>query len=263
MKIKQMICAMYSAKAVYELRKTPFFITFLIAIAFGILHMTPFTIRFFATEMYRFDIQIWELGYEEQAQLLQSLPRDCYILNASLNCSEVDSFTVTEDVSVHFANADIYNGIVFLEEYFIFATQQQSHVLTYGFLDGLNFGYLQSLDNGYEILFNRIAGALRGVLIVPFVLGAYQTGILTFFIYIFGISVLSMLLRFGHTNFITFKEMLNIMVFASFLPIIVMIIVGFMIPAFSMIIFNMGTPIWAFVIYKKYIIVGLQGSSNE
>ena len=270
MRIKQMIRAIYSAKAVYELRKNPTFITILIAILFGILHMTPFTIRFFLTQTYRFDTQIWAIDDREQAQLLQNLPEDCYILDAVFNCNKMDYFIVGEDVSIHFndADIDIYNGIVFMESYFIFATEGHIYALSYQSLDGLNFGHLQSLDNGYEILFTRIADALRGMLIVSFVLGVYQTGIVSFFIYILGVSILSMLLKFGHTSFINFKEMFNIMVFASLLPIVVMITIGFFIPGVSMIIFNMGTPLWAYVVYKKYIISGLQkqleqSSSNE
>jgi len=265
MKVKQMIRAIYSAKAVYELRKTPLLVTALTAILLGILQMTPFTIRFFGTQPYRFDTQMWELDDEEQAQLLQSLPEDCYIANVTLICNEAESFMIGEDVSIYFnhTDADVINGIIFMEQHFIFVAQEQDYVLSYQILEGLNFGYLQNLDNGYEVLFSRIAEALRGMLIVPFVLGIYQTGILTFYIYIFGLTVLSMLLKFGHSSFISFKEMFNIMVFASMLPIVIVIIVGLITPAFSTIIFNMGIPLWAYVVYKKYVISGLQGSSNE
>lgn len=264
-KIKQMFRAVYSAEAVYKLRKMPIFVTMLIAVFLGIIHMTPFTIRFFSLEIYRFDVQMWELDVDAQVQFLQSLPEDCYILDATLNCGEVNPFVVGEDVRVHFndADADVFNGMVFMDTYFRFINEQQSYVLSYQSLEGLNFGHLQNLDDGSEILFNRVADALRGRLIVPFVLGTYQAGIVSFLIYIFTISVLSMLLKFGHTNFVTFKEMLNIMVFASLLPLVVMITVGFVLPAISMIIFNMGTPLWAYVVYKKYVIPGLQGSSNE
>jgi len=150
-----------------------------------------------------------------------------------------------------------------MEDHFIFISQQQSYTLFYESLEGLNFGELQNLDNGYEILFNRIANGLRGILIVPFILNVYQSGILSFFVYILGVSALAMILKFGNSTFITYKEMFNIMVFSTLLPIVVMIIVGFIIPAFSMIIFNMGTPLWAYIIYKKHVIPGLQSNSNK
>ena len=263
--IKQMIRAIYSAKAVYELRKTPIFITILIAILLGILHMVPFTISFLGTGPYRFDSQMWGIDDEQQEQLLHSLPEDCYILDFTFICDETESFMIGEDISIHFNDSDteVINGIIFMEQYFVFFAQRQGYTLSYGMLDGLNFRYLQSLDNGYEVLFGRVAHALRGVLIVPFVLGVYQTGILTFSIYILGISAFSMLLKFGHTNFISFKEMLNVMVFASILPTVIVIVVGFITPALSTIIFNMGTPLWAYVVYKKYVISELQGGSIE
>ena len=264
MKLKLMIRAIYSAKAVYELRKTPFFVTVFIAIILGILHMTPFTIRFFGTHPYRLDLQMWELDYEEKEQLLLYLPEDCYITNASLIC-EAESFVVGEDVSIHFYgdNEDIINGIIFREHYFIFYAQQQEYILSYRMLEGLNFGYLQSLDNGYEVLLNRVAEELRGVLIVPFVLGVYQTGILTYYIFVLGVAAFAMLLRFGHSSFISFKEVINIVVYASVLPIVIVIIVGLFTSAFTTIIFNMGVPLRAYVVYKKYVVSGLSGSSGE
>jgi len=257
-----MLRAIGSPKAVYELRSTPLFTTILIAIFLGIAHMTPFTIRFFSISPYRFDLQFWELDYVLQEQLLQNLPEDCYIADFTFTCGEEESFTIGERISIHFneVHVDIAQGIVFLEQQFIFVADDQEYVLSYGLLNDLKFGYLQNLDNGYDILFERIAGQLRGILVIPFVLGAYQTGIMTYFIYILGISILSMLLKFGHANFISFKEMINIMVFASFLPIVAVVIIGFFTPAFSTIIFNWGTPLWAFIVYKKYVIPGLQGS---
>ena len=188
MKIKQMIRAMYRAKAVYDLRKTPFFVTVLIAVFLGILQMTPFTLRFFGIQPYRFDTQIWKLNNEAQEQLLQNLPEDCYILDLTLACEIIDGFIVGEGVTIHFNDVDVdmINGIIFMEHYFVFVAELQAYILSYRTLEGLNFGYLQSLDNGYEILFGRVAKALRGILIIPFVLNVYQTGILTFFIYIFG-----------------------------------------------------------------------------
>ena len=265
MKIKQMIRTIYSARAVYELRKTPLFTTVFIAIFLGILQMTPFTIRFFGTQPYRLDLQIWELDYVERVQLVLNLPEDCYILSATLICDETEGFTMGEDISIQFNEDDIetINGIIFKNQYFVFVANQQAYVLSYRMLEGLNFGYLQSLDIGYEVLFSRIAEELRGVLIVPLVLGIYQTGIVSFFIYVLVVAALAMLLRFGHTNFISFREVLNIIVFATVLPIVIVIIIGLITPEFSTIIFNMGTPLWAYVIYRKYIISGLQGSSNE
>ena len=265
MRVRQMIRAMYSAKAVYELRKTPLFVTVFVAIILGILQMTPFTIRFFGTHPYRFDLQMWELDYEEKEQLLLNLPEDCYISNATFICNEMESFVVSGNVSIHFNgdSSEVVNGIIFMEQSFIFVAGGQDYALSYRMLDGLNFGHLQRLDNGYEVLFSRIAEELRGVLIVPFVLGVYQTGILTFYVYVLGVSALAMLLRFGHSSFISFKEVINIIVYASILPIIFVIIIGLITPAFTTIIFNMGVPLWAYVVYKKYVILGLSGSSNE
>lgn len=263
-KIKQVIRAIYSTEAIYKLREMPIFLTILIGIVCGILHMTPFTLRLFEVQTYRFDLQMWSLDHETQEELLYHLPGECYFLNGIFNCNQIDSFTVGEDIDIHFSyvDTDIENGIIFSEDSFVFIAQQQRYVLHYQTLDGLSFGELQGLYDGYDILFDGIAAGLQGVLIVPFVLNVYQTGVVSFFVYILGISALSMVLKFGHPKFITFKEMLNIMVLSSLLPIVAMIIAGLFTPAFSMIIFNMATPIWAYVVYKKHVVPNLQNSSN-
>ena len=262
MRLRLILRAMYSAKAVYELRKTSILVTILIAIFLGVLQMTPFTIRFFGIEPYRFDLYIWELSASEKQQLVAGLPEDCYIIDATLNCNEKEGFIIGNNISIYFNDPEVkpYNGIVFMDDYFIFTAQGHSYLLSYQSFEGLDFGYLQNIDDGYEVLFNKIAHVLRGLLIMPFVFGSYQTGILTLFIYILGISLLSMLIKFGHTNFISFKEVLNIIVYASIMPIMIVILVGFITPAFSTVIYNMGTPLWAYVVYKKYVIFGLQGS---
>jgi len=265
MKIKQMLRAIYSTKAIYELRKTSIFVTILVAIFLGILQMTPFTILFFGTQPYRQDIQTWALDDDEQRQFIASFPEACQITNAALVCNEAENFVIGEHVYVYFNEpaGEVANGLIFMEAYFTFNAYPQAYTVSYLGLEGLDFGYLQTLDHGYDILFDRIASELRGILVVPFVFRIYQTGIMTYFIYILSVAALAMLLKFGQPKFIKFKEMLNVMVFASMLPVVFVIIIGFMTPAFSTIIFNMGTPLWAYVVYKKHILPGLQESSNE
>ncbi|MCL2559594.1 MAG: DUF1189 domain-containing protein [Turicibacter sp.] len=263
MRIKKILRAIGSAEAVYELRKTPFFVTIIAALFFGILHMTPFTIRFFAVGTYRFDLSMWQLDEQAQTELIQGLPEGCYIANGRFHCQVIDHFAVGENVWVYInePSEQLYQGLVFMNEYVIFVASQQSYVLPYASLEGFDFGYLQSLDNGYDLLFNRMADGLRGIMIVPFVLGTYQTAIFSYLVYIFVISALAMLLKFGHTMFITFKEMLNIMIFASLLPIAVVIPIGFFVPALTAMLFYMGVPLWAYVVYKKYVMPGLYNTN--
>jgi len=111
MKIKQILQGIYRSEAVYELRRTPILLTIFVGMLFGILHMTPFTLRLFLPQTYRFDLQIWDLNDELRDYFLQNLPEACYISNGVFNCHQLDGFAVGEAVDVYFnhADADISN----------------------------------------------------------------------------------------------------------------------------------------------------------
>jgi len=260
-----MFKAVYSLSAIYELRKTPIIITLIAAILLGIMHMSPFTILFLQEDTYRYDLTQWNLSDYEKEVLIDGLPHECGIEGDRLSCNEPYEFNVNEEVIIRF-NGDtdgIVEGLVFLEEQLIFIQQGHPYAVSYHKLEGINFGELKQLDEGYELLFMPIAEGLRGLLIVPFVVGVYQTGIISYFIYTFVVAAISMLLKFGHSHFISFKEMFNIIIYSSILPIVVLIVVGILVtPAFTTVIFNMATPLVAYQVYRRKVIPGLQEISE-
>jgi len=252
---------LYSLEAIYHLRKTPFLISLGVGVLLGIMQMSPFTLLFMQNDTYRWDQTIWELTASEEDILLAGLPRDCVIEERHLNCSEPYEYQVNDEVAVKFNQGGdgLVNGLVFNEESFNFVQQGHHYSLRYDSLDGINFGELKQKDDGYEVLFTSVAQALRGHLILPTVLNVYQTGIISFFIYTFVVAAISMLFKFGHASFIPFKEVFNIMIYASCLPIFISIIVGiFITPAFTTIIINMGTPLVAYGVYRRKLIPSLQ-----
>jgi len=263
--MKRIFQAIYSTKAIYDLRSTPLFLTLVVGLVIGVLHFSPFTFLFFNSQTYRFDSQNWQLTEAEQTQLLQALPADCYFEDSQFHCDEVLSFHLRDDLSLHinYVPEVMENGLIFETDRVRYYVTGQAYTLGYFLLEGLSVHDLQVAEAGYDKLFNALADGLRGILIVPFVFGAYQTGIITYFVYILGISILAMLLKFAHTSFISFKEMVTIMVFSSILPSFVVIIVGFIVtPAFSTLIFNVGTPLWAYLVYRRQVVPGLLDGVN-
>ena len=99
----------------------------------------------------------------------------------------------------------------------------------------------------------RLFGAVAGQEILPLVLGAYVSGVLTYSVYILVISTLSMVYRLGNSRFPSFREVLGIMIFSSILPIIIGVGLGFVAPMFSNFIYNLGTPMVAYYVYNKFL----------
>lgn len=263
-RLKLIFQSIYSIDAIYELRMTPIIITWVVGMVLGMVQMTPFVLRFFDEDIYRFDQRHWELDDADRYRLVSQLPASCLIRDGLLTCDEFEDFQVNEEVSILFFHLteDLNHGIAFMENHLIFAAEGQHYMIPYQVTrDSLySFEYAfnaRELEQWHVIdfhLFAGIANGLRANLIVPFVLNAYQTGILTFFIYTSIVSAISMLLKFGHTKFLTFKEVFSIMVYSSSIPVAAVLIVGIVTPAFSTIIYNMGTPLVAYFVYRNKVV---------
>ena len=260
-RLKLIVRAPFSLKAIYELRNTPIMITAIMIILIGILHFTPFTLTFMGTMPYeRHLAHIWRIPEGESIQIIQTLPVGCNINDLALNCSEIMTIQIRDDFSVLINHDNIItnHGLIFMPYNFQIISDGASQEFSYFHLQGLDFDELRLQPDGNQVLFSHLAIALQGVLMAPFILNSYLTGIISFLPYILGVSALSMLLKFGHSSFLKYREVLNIIVFSSFLPTMILIIVGFFNPAFTTLILNFMTPVIAYFVYKKYVIPGLQ-----
>jgi len=264
--MKLILRAPFSLKAIYELRNTPIIITMMMIILVGILHFTPFTISFMGTMPYERHLeQLWGINDENPFQIIQALPMECNINDLAFNCSEVTTIEIGDDFSVLINHDNIItdHGLIFMLDRFQIVSHGTSQEFSYFHLQGLDFDELRLHFDGDQILFNRIVIALQGVLMAPFIISSYLTGIISFLPYVVGISAFSMLMKFRHTSFLKYHEVLNIMVFSAFPPTIIVIILGFFTPAFTNILLNFLTPVIAYLVYKQYIIPDLQGSVSE
>lgn len=253
-KLKLMLKSAYSMDAIYELRKMPIILSLIFGILLSMMQMTPFAFSLLEDNTYRWDEKMWQLTNAEKAKVVESLP-DYSIVDGQLTSSEYHEIKVKDNVVILFnGDADtVNNGLVFSNDHLVFVENGRQYDLSYAPYEGTNFATVD-----YDGVFAPFAKGLKPLLIVPFVMGNYQTGILTFFIYTFVIAAISMLLKFGHTSFIKYKEVVNIVIYSSTIPSIIALIFGILItPAFTTIIFNFGTPVVAYVVYKRKVIPGL------
>lgn len=251
-KLKLMLQTTYSIDAIFALKKTPILISLLFLIVLGCMQMTPFAFIFISDDPYRWDQRIWELSETDQEQFVSDLPEGCRIEDYKLTCSDFTEIKLSNDVKVLF-NGDaneITNGVVFNEDRLVFVEQNRKYEVGYSYFEGLNFD-----DASYEDVFARVAKSIKPLFVVSFVLGAYQSGIFSSFIFVLVVSALSMLLKFGHTSFLSYKEVLNIVIYSATFPCVMALVIGILFnPGFTTLIFNFGTPLVAYFVYRYRVI---------
>jgi len=251
-KLKLMLQTTYSIDAIFALKKTPILISLLFLIVLGCMQMTPFAFIFISDDPYRWDQRIWELSETDQEKFVSDLPEGCRVEDYKLTCSDFTEIKLSNDVKVLF-NGDaneISNGVVFNEDRLVFVEQNRKYEVGYSYFEGLNFD-----DASYEDVFARVAKSIKPLFVVSFVLGAYQSGILSSFIFVLVVSALSMLLKFGHTTFLSYKEVLNIVIYSATFPCVMALVIGILFnPGFTTLIFNFGTPLVAYFVYRRRVI---------
>lgn len=251
-KLKLMLQTTYSIDAIFALKKTPILISLLFLIVLGCMQMTPFAFIFISDDPYRWDQRIWELSETDQEQFVSALPEGCRVEDYKLTCSDFTEIKLSNDVKVLF-NGDaneITNGVVFNEDRLVFVEQNRKYEVGYSYFEGLNFD-----DASYEDVFARVAKSIKPLFVISFVLGAYQSGIFSSFIFVLVVSALSMLLKFGHTSFLSYKEVLNIVIYSATFPCVMALVIGILFnPGFTTLIFNFGTPLVAYFVYRCRVI---------
>ena len=257
-KLKLMLQTTYSIDAIFALKKTPILISLLFLIVLGCMQMTPFAFIFISDDPYRWDQRIWELSETDQEQFVSNLPKGCRVEDYKLTCSDLTEINLSNDVKVVF-NGDaneLTNGVVFNEDRLVFVEQNRKYEVGYSYFEGLNFD-----DASYEDVFARVAKSIKPLFIVSFVLGAYESGIFSSFIFVLVVSALSMLLKFGHTSFLSYKEVLNIVIYSATFPCVMALVIGILFnPGFTTLIFNFGTPLVAYFVYRCRVIPYLIGN---
>jgi len=251
-KLKLMLQTTYSIDAIFALKKTPILISLLFLIVLGCMQMTPFAFIFISDDPYRWDQRIWELSETDQEKFVSNLPEGCRVEDYKLTCSDFTEIKLSNDVKVLFnGDADeISNGVVFNEDRLVFVEQNRKYEVGYSYFEGLNFD-----DASYEDVFARVAKSIKPLFVVSFVLGAYQSGVLSSFIFVLVVSALSMLLKFGHTTFLSYKEVLNIVIYSATFPCVMALVIGILFnPGFTTLIFNFGTPLVAYFVYRRRVI---------
>ncbi|MGL4335553.1 MAG: DUF1189 family protein [Turicibacter sp.] len=259
--LKLMLRTVFSIDAIYELRKTPIIFTIIFGMFLSTLLMTPFAFSMLKDETYRFDEKFWMLTDDEKEEIMVSLP-DGKIQDGKLTVTESSKIKVRDDIAIGFNTntANYVNGVIFESDQVTFVEQGRMYTMLYHYFEGLDFSELKKMDveEGYDLLFSTVAKGLKPLMVLPNVVQNYQTGMLTVFIYAFIVALLSMLLKYGHTSFISYKEVLNIVIYSATLPVIIALLIGFITPAFTILIFNYGTPLFAYSVYRKKVVPNLR-----
>ena len=249
--LKLIMKAPFSLEAIFELRKSPLFVALLAGAIFSMLLITSNALQFLKVETYRFDQSMWAFTEENYEEIEMMLP-DCQVSDSQLVCAESPVIKVNDAVLIGFNQtlAPTQAGVVFNEDEILFSDGGALHELPYTVFEDFNFKAASADD-----VLNRVAASIQPVLVFSYVLAAYQIGFLVYFIYIVMVAAISMLLRFGHTSFVPYREVLKVMIFSSMGPVLIALIIGLVFtPGFETLIFQFGTPFVAYAVYRKQLI---------
>ena len=108
-------------------------------------------------------------------------------------------------------------------------------------------------------MFMRVASTIKPMFMPAMLLETYQSGILLTFGFVLIVSVLFMLLRIGRQSFLSYKEVLNLVIYSSTFPAIMSLVIGMFNGAWSIIIYNIGTLIVLFFVYRSRVEPYLSG----
>ncbi len=196
--------------------------------------------------------------------LPSGLPTHCVIDSVQLQCLNNDVFEydiVNRDTTYHIyfnvqdgVKIDEANTIIFYRSGINLNIGESSVIrLTYSGFGYVDFDEINRMDPevASEILFEGLFQSLKPVIILPIILMFVGVLTLTNIILIFSIGSLSMLFKFNQSEFPRYQDMIKLMIFASTIPSIINLVLGFLgLSAFTSISYNIITPIIAYFMYK-------------
>lgn len=161
-----------------------------------------------------------------------------------------------EGIKVAFNSSQdqVNNGLIFNDDYFLFIENGNEYKLGYSKFEDLNFA-----ETSYDDIFNRVASTIKPVFMPSLLMATYQSGILLTFVFTVVVSILFMLLKMGRQTFLTYKEVLNLVIYSSTFPAVMALVIGMFNGALSMIIYNIGTLVVLFFVYRQKIEPYLSG----
>ncbi|MCK5387797.1 MAG: DUF1189 family protein [Candidatus Izimaplasma sp.] len=196
--------------------------------------------------------------------LPSGLPTHCKIENYELLCAtdDVYEYDITNRDTVYHVYFNVTDGVEITDNNTIIFYKSGFHM---NFNDGIvlrltytGFGYVDfneinqmTGEEASNILFEGIFQSLKPAIILPIILFFVGTLTLMNIILIFSIATLSMLFSFNQSEFPRYQDMIKLMIFASTIPSIINLVLGFFgLSAFTSISYNIITPIIAYFMYK-------------
>ena len=196
--------------------------------------------------------------------LPSGLPTHCKIDENELQCLNDDVFeydVVNRDKTYHIyfnvkdsVEIDDSNTIIFYKSGIHLNIGESSVLrLTYSGFGYTDFNEINQMtpEEASDILFESLFQSVKPAIILPIILAFVGILTLTNIILIFSLGSLSMLFKFNQSEFPRYQDIIKLMVFASTIPSIINLGLGFFgLSAFTSISYNIITPILAYFMYK-------------
>lgn len=260
---KEMGKTALSIKSIYECRKVPTIITIIFFLVINIGFTFPFAFSVISLEQVTVNRFIDETTFEELAvsddfDFLKKMSlKDGQIINNGYD--EIEEIAVGSQIYIF-----DYNDTLVDDDNRLYTARITKDYMEIHFGLRLYSDYTYFEDTSFDNMSNPelidyfLIGGLRrstGQWALPISLAFYLVFFVTNTFFVLGMSLLALIFRLGDAVKLTYRETLNIVVYASVLPIIVSIFIPLIFNAIglNLIIYNFGTFGMYMIVRNKFL----------
>ena len=249
---------------VFDLFEAKLYKVILYFVLLNLMMFLPITMQVVNLEYIDYDRFGFTFAEDLPDWLPSGLPTHCKIDNYELLCASdyVYEYDIVNRDTTYHVYFNVQDGVEINEDYAIIFYKSGFHMnlrdgivlrLTYSGFGYTDFAEINQMspEDASEILFESMFQSIKPAITLPIML--FFVGALTLMnmILILSLATLSMLFSFNQSNFPRYQDMIKLMIFASTIPSMINLGLGFFgLSAFTSISYNIITPILAYFMYK-------------
>lgn len=269
---KQFIQSIRSLQAIYDFRKTSWGKVIVYYLLLVFIISFPLNLQMVRNKGLQIDGERLQIKSMMTKDFREELPEDCYIMPTyGFSCTETKNVTIDAgELTIVFHADPSYeapdNSLVFYRDRMVFTKDNVQEESSYVDYKNIHFTDLKRekfetvkdrLVSGFKESFEAI-DILNGVLLIT------GTNLLMNTIYIAIASSLAMLMKYGHVQFLKYKEIVKMFIYASTIPTMIAFLLGFFkLHGFIPVIYQFGTPLMFLLVYYKKIVPDLHQKNKE
>lgn len=260
---KLFIDSLRSLKSIYEFRNVKWIKVILYYLILVLIFSFPINLANVRNKGLKLDSEKQKITSQITNDYRKDLPDDCDINSVSgLNCLESKNIIIDAGkLTLIFLPDDetniTDNSLVFYHEKIVFHYDNKVNESNYsGYKEIVVFQELKTvdLDESIKLLISGYKENFSPIDTINAIIFTTGSNILINTIYIIIASLIAMMFKYAHNNFLKYSEIVKIYIFSSTWPTIIGLVLGlFKLYPFMNVFYQFGTPIVFLLVYYKQI----------